>query len=583
MLIELHIRNFAIIDEVHLEFTNGFNVITGETGAGKSILIDAVSVVTGAQAGRDFVRAGADKAVIEATFQVPEHLHKVYERIFAAAEIDYETLNEVQLAREIRANGRSVARINGSPCKVSDFREVAQHLLNLHGQSDNIALLQPRSHIYMLDRYAHLEGTRTDLAALVRELQDVRRQIATLQEDEEATARRVEMLEYQVAEIEGANLKPNEDDALKQESNLLANSEKLLELATATEQLLIGDELEDLGAAGMLEEASDLLSQLAILDDKLKPLSELAETITIQLEELVDGVSTYTEHADVPPGRLDKVEARLAEIQSLKRKYGGTLQDVMDYAVKARTELDNIQHSEVRAKELAHREHELLIQIGEVSLTLSTQRKTASERLAKLVEQELTELRMGAGKFSVKIEHVEDEENGCIIDDKRYKFDNTGIDQIEFLLATNIGEPLKPLAKVASGGEASRAMLALVNVLSQADQTPTMIFDEVDAGIGGRLGTVIGEKLWRISTSHQVLCITHLAQLASFSDVHFRVLKDVVNERTVTVVNRLDPAQRLLELADMLGSETSSARQNARDLLNIAQQIKAGEKAEVSS
>jgi DNA repair protein RecN (Recombination protein N) len=583
MLLELHIQNFAIIDDVHLEFTEGFNVITGETGAGKSILIDAVGVVTGAQADRNFVRAGADKAVIEATFQVPEHLHKLYERLFDANEIDYDVLDEVMLSREIRANGRNVARINGSPCKVAVFREVAQFLLNLHGQSDNIALLQPRSHIYLLDRYANLEGTRNDLGELVRELQAIRRQIASLQQDEAATARRVEMLEYQVAEIEGAQLKPNEDDDLKQESNLLANSEKLLSLATRTEQLLIGDEVEDLGAAGMLEEAADLLAQLAILDDSLKPLAELVETINIEMEELVDGVSTYTENADVPPGRLDQVEARLAEIQSLKRKYGGSLEDVIAYAERARAELDDIQNSEERAEELAHREHELLIQIGEVSLTLSTQRKTAAERLARLVEEELSDLRMGAGKFSVKIEHVEDDENGCIIDDKRYKFDATGIDQIEFLLATNVGEPLKPLAKVASGGEAARAMLALMNVLSQADRTPTMIFDEVDAGIGGRLGTVVGEKLWRISTAHQVLCITHLAQLASFSDIHFRVVKDVVKERTVTVVTRLDPAQRLLELADMLGSETSSARQNARDLLHIAQQIKAGQKAEVSS
>lgn len=584
MLIELHIRNFAIIDEVHLEFTNGFNVITGETGAGKSILIDAVNIVTGAQADREFVRAGADKAVIEATFQVPAHLHKVYQRIFDAEEIDYDALDEVLLTREIRSNGRSVARINGSTCKVGVFRDVAQHLLNLHGQSDNIALLQPKAHVHLLDRYANLENTRADLAVLVRELHSIRREMASLQQDEEAKARRVEILEYQVAEIEGAHIKPQEDEALKEESNLLANSEKLLELASNTEQLLLGDGMEELGAAGMLEEATELLAQLAILDEKLKPLAELAESMSIQMEELVDGVSNYTEAADIPPGRLDKVEARLAELQGLKRKYGGgTLEMVLEYGRKARNELEGIQNSEERAEALQHREHELLIQIGEVSRTLSTQRKTAAERLSRLIEAELAELRMGAGRFSVRIEHVEDNANGCIIDDKRYQFDATGIDRVEFMLATNVGEPLKPLAKVASGGEAARAMLAMVNVLSQADETPTMIFDEVDAGIGGRLGTVIGEKLWRISTQHQVLCITHLAQLASFSDVHFRVMKDVVDGRTITVVDKLDPAKRLLELADMLGAETTSARQNARDLLNIAQQIKAAQEAEVSS
>lgn len=580
MLQELHIQNFAIIDDIHLQFSNGFNVITGETGAGKSILIDAVNMVLGAPADKDFVRAGAERAFVEAVFTVPEHFHPLLAHTFNTEEIEYETLSEVIVTREIRRNGRSVSRINGSTTKTSVVKEIATQLINIHGQSDNINLLQPREHVFMLDRYAHLENTRADLGELVRELTGIRREIKRLQEDEATLARRVEMLEYQVEELDGADLKPNEEEELRQESNRLANSEKLYEYTLGATELLDGEERQEGGAVAMLEEAADFISRVAKLDSNIGDLAELAENISVQAEELADSLRHYLEQMDVTPGQLDRIETRLALIASLKRKYSVvSVPDLLDYLQRAKEELEDISDSEARIVELQHREHELLIQIGEVSLTLSSQRRVAAERLSKIVEAELQQLRMEASRFQVSLDRTEDS-NGCIIDNNRYAFDLTGIDRVEFLISTNYGEPLKPLAKVASGGEASRAMLALINALSQADQTPTMIFDEVDQGIGGRLGTVIGEKLWRISQDHQVLCITHLAQLASFADIHFRVMKDVVNERTVTNVYKLDPAQKLLELADMLGSEADSARQNARDLLVIAQQAKSGNKIE---
>ncbi|PJF44245.1 MAG: DNA repair protein RecN [Phototrophicales bacterium] len=578
MLQELHIQNFAIIDDVHLSFSEGFNVITGETGAGKSILIDAVNVVLGSQADKDFVRAGAERAIIEAVFTVPEHAKPLINRIFDTEEIEYETLDEVVITREVRKNGRSTSRINGTTTKTSVIKEIAALLINIHGQNDNAALMKPKEHIYILDRYAHLENTRDTLGELVRELNDVRRSIKRLQQDEATLARRVEMLEYQVEELTSADLRPDEEEELRQESNRLANYEKLYDLIISASALLDGDDRQEGGAITMLEEASVFVSRAAMLDPNLKEAAELAELVSVQAEELADSLRRYLDAMDVTPGQLDRIEARLALIASLKRKYSAlNIPELLAYLKKAQEELANISNSEAHIVELQQKEHELLIKIGEVSLTLSTQRKTAADRLAKAVEEELSQLRMENARFEVNITNYEDPE-GCFINNKRYAFDMNGIDQVEFLISTNFGEPLKPLAKVASGGEASRTMLALINALSQADQTPTMIFDEIDQGIGGRLGAVIGEKLWRISQNHQVLCITHLAQLASFADVHFRVMKDVIDDRTVTHVTQLDPAQKLLELAEMLGPEASSARQNARDLLVIAQQTKAAPK-----
>lgn len=580
MLQELHIQNFAIIDDVHLSFSKGFNVITGETGAGKSILIDAVTVVLGGQGDKDFVRAGADRAVVEAVFSVPDHVKPMLGRLFEAEEIEHDNLDEVVITREVRQNGRSVSRINGSTSKSSVVKEIAAQLINIHGQSDNVSLMQPKEHIFMLDRYAHLVNTRLALGDLVRALSGVRREIKRLQQDEAALARRIEMLEYQVEELKSAELRPDEEEDLKQESNRLANSEKLYEFTISASALLDGEDRQEGGAVTMLEEAFDFISRLATLDPNLQDLAELAETVSVQAEELADSLRHYLDQMDVTPGQLDRIEARLALIASLKRKYSVfSVPELLNYLKKAENELSDISNSEARIVELQQEEHELLIKIGEVAHTLSVQRKTAAERLSKIVEAELAQLRMENSRFQVEIMNYEDPE-GCFVDNQRLAFDMNGIDQVEFLISTNFGEPLKPLAKVASGGEASRTMLALINALSQADQTPTMIFDEVDAGIGGRLGTVIGEKLWRISKDHQVLCITHLAQLASFADIHFRVVKDVVNERTVTNVARLDPAQKLLELAEMLGSEATSARQNARDLLVIAQQAKSGQQVE---
>lgn len=577
MLQELHITNFAIIDDVHLKFTKGFNIITGETGAGKSILIDAVNTALGAQADRDFVRSGAEKATVEVSFGVPPVLQTQLQTMLEDDEIDFSEPDEILLSREIKARGRSVARINGTIVKLSTYREVGAMLVDIHGQSDNLSLLKPRLHIYLLDRFADLEESRATLTTLVKRLQQIRHEIEGLQQDEAALERRIEILEYQIQEIETAHLRPGEDEELKAESNRLANSERLLEFTTEVERLLNGDDLGEVGAVDLLGEAALILSRITPLDPSINDLAELAETVSVQVEELAEGMRRYGERIDLTPGQLDKIEERLALLSNLKRKYGGSIEAVLGFLERARRELDGITHSEERLEELQAQEDDLLYQIGGLAANLSQRRQKAAQKLARMVEEQLKDLRMEAARFEVRIEQHPDE-GGCYVNDQRLAFDATGVDDVEFMLATNFGEPIKPLAKVASGGETSRSMLALKQVLSQADQTPTLIFDEIDSGIGGRLGAVIGQKLWRLADGHQVLCITHLAQLASFADVHFRVRKKVVGKRTITEVDQLDGNGRLAELAEMLGAETDSARQSAHELLEMARQIKDGQR-----
>lgn len=576
MLVELHIKDFAIIDQISLHFREGLTVITGETGAGKSIIVDAVNLVLGGPTDRDFVRAGASRAAVDAIFRIPANLRDSIKPLLDEEAVEYDTLDELTMTREVRDNGRSFARINGTPCKLSTYKEIGGLLVDIHGQSEHLSLLKPKQHVYLLDRFANLQEARLELAGLVRHYHQVQREIEALQQDEAAVARRVDILEYQIEEIETARLRTGEEEELQAESKRLANSEKLFELTAEVRRLLYAGEAGESAAVELLDEAAIVLGKLAKLDGDIQAAAELAQTISVQAEELAEDVRRYADRIDVTPGRLDEVEERLQTIGLLKRKYGGSVEAVLKFLEKARGELASITSSGERLQELHQNREALLREIGEKSAKISTSRHAAGKEISAAIEGELKHLRMAAARFEVQIENQEDPE-GCYVGDKRYEFDVTGIDHVEFMLATNFGEPLKPLAKVASGGETARSMLALKSVLSRADETPALIFDEIDQGIGGRLGTVVGEKLWRLSGHHQVFCVTHLAQLASFADSHFRVSKHVVGNRTITQVQRLENDTRLTELMEMLGTDTESGRQSAGDLITLANQVKAGE------
>ncbi len=581
MLQELRIKDFAIIDELTLTLDPGFLVITGETGAGKSIIVDAVNLLLGERSDATLVRGGADRAVIEGIFAIPPALQADVQALLEAEGLDSELPDEVILSREVRSSGRSLARINGTTCNLAVYREIGGMLVDIHGQGEHLSLLRPAQHIYLLDRYAGLEDARAGFKEVVRALEQVRAEIKSLLTDEAALARRIDMLQYQVQEIDSAALRPDEEVELQQERNRLVNAEKIAELATEAQYALLGDMGETSGVDLLAQAAIDL-SRLAKLDPTIAEYAELAESLSAQADELARTVRQYREDIEYDPHRLDQIEERVEIITRLKRKYGGSIEAALAHADKARAELESITHSEERLAELRAQEDRLLHQIGTLAAQLSAKRRAAAQKLTEAIVRELDELKMQGARFEVQIAWQDDPE-GCFVEDRRLAFGPNGIDQVEFYMAANVGEPLRPIAKVASGGETSRIMLALKSVLTHADQVPTLIFDEIDQGIGGRIGAVVGQKLWRLSDRHQVLVVTHLAQLAGFGDAHYRVSKHVQNKRTVTQVQRLDDQGRVDELAEMLGAETDSARQSAYDILMLARRLKEGRRLETTA
>jgi len=570
MLTELTITNFAIIDNLALTFAPGFNVLTGETGAGKSIIIDAVSLLLGGRSEVTMVRAGAEAARLEGVFRLNAELRAAVDPILEREELQAdEDTNTLTLAREIRREGRNVCRVNGRTVSLAILKEIGQQLVDIHGQSEHLSLLRVREHVYLLDRYAELEAQRAELAAAARELNSVRHELGELVRGEKDAARRIDLLNFQINEIASAKLKPGEDKTLLEERTRLANAEKLA--ALADEAIIAAAEgAEDQhSAADLLGQAVRALNSLTKIDPTLEQYRDTAQSLSEQLTELGRDLRGYREAIEFNPKRLDQVEERLDLIKTLQRKYGNTIEEVIAFGGKAGTDLEGITHAGERIEALRKQEEALLKKIGKLGQALSEARRKAGERLVTGIEAELQDLKMEGAKFGVDVQWEEADDGAFVNKDKRVAFDSTGIDRIEFLIAPNPGEGLKPLVKIASGGETARLMLALKGVLARADRTPTLIFDEIDQGIGGRVGTVVGRKLWGLSANHQVLCITHLPQLAGFGDAHFKVAKRVSGERTTTEVQSLSPAERVDEITQMLGTEGKAARQSAEELLKM--------------
>ncbi len=580
MLSELFIQDFAIIDQLHLRFESGFNVLTGETGAGKSIIIDAVSLLLGGRAEVDLIRSGASQATVEGIYVLDEEVRSALDPLLEKDGLEGDDPTTLVLAREIRRGGRNVSRVNGRSVTLKLLREVGEYLVDIHGQTEHLSLMRVREHVELLDRYGELWPLRDRFAALVRELRIVRRELAGLRRDERELARRVDLLQYQVSEIDAARLEPGEDEELAQERTRLANAEQLRELADQAYYSLYGGDGDSASAVDLVQASARALAGLVRLDPSTVDLGESVQTASYQLEDLAESLRQYREQIEFNPRRLNQVEERLALIHSLQRKYGDSIEEVLAYADRARRELETIEHSEERIAELEAEEDLLLHEVGRVGAELSAQRQEAGERLAAGIEAELGELSMARARFGVDIAWRDDDE-GAFVEGRRVGFDLSGLDRVEFLVAPNVGEPLKPLVRIASGGETSRLMLALKTVLAQADRTPTLIFDEIDAGIGGRIGAVVGQKLWGLTVgdggkvrNHQVLCVTHLPQLACYGDLHFHVRKGVVEGRTVTSVHLVDDQEREMELAGMLGTVTEQTWASAREMLLASQQDK---------
>ncbi|NDJ33233.1 MAG: DNA repair protein RecN [Chloroflexi bacterium] len=575
MLSEITIKDFAIIDHLTLQFEPGFNVLTGETGAGKSIILDAVSMLLGARADTAFVRAGAKSAMVEGVFTITnplleDHVRSVLER----EEIEAESPDMVIISREIKRAGRSVARVNGTTTTNAVIQELGEALVDIHGQGDYLSLLKPETHLELIDRFAALEGDRAAFAKLVRRIEKVRVERRKLIQNEEALKARAEMLSFKVEEIAAADLKKGELETLQEEGKLLANAEQIAALVSDAYQALVAASEEGVSVLDLLADAAGALAKLSAIDGEATAMADMAEELSVQAEELASQIADYQDNIEFDPVRLQQVELRIDLIKTLMRRYDeASVEALLEAAQDAAAELKTIRNSDERITELEAEEARLLVEIGEAGAALSARRAEAGAELSRLVEEHLADLRMDRARFSVAVEQQDDPE-GAPVGDYRVAFDVTGIDRIEFMLAPNPGEPFKPMAKIASGGETSRIMLALKTVLSNADDTPTLIFDEIDTGIGGRIGAIVGQKLWSLSDAHQVLVVTHLPQLAGFADAHFKVEKQTDGDRTLTHVYPLEPDLRVDELAQMLGAETGSSRQNAQDILAYVQQIK---------
>lgn len=580
VLAELTIRDFAIIDHLELSFGPGFNVLTGETGAGKSIIIDAVSMLLGGRGDASLVRSGTDQATIEGVFHLDGESRAAIDPLLEQEGLEGDDPGILLLSREIRREGRNVCRVNGRAVALKVLEGVGQHLVDIHGQTEHLSLMRVREHLDLLDRYGELWPLREQVAALVATLRGVRRELAELRHDERELARRMDLLQYQVDEIEAARLEPGEEEDLVQERNRLANAEQLQELSDEAFRALYEGGEEQASAVDLVQMAARALAGLGRLDPSTAPLGESAETLSYQLEDLAESLRDYRDGVEFNPRRLNQVEERLILIRNLQRKYGDSIDDVLAFAGRARRELETIEHSEERIAELEVEEGRLLREIGQAGAALTDRRRQAGEWLAAGIEGELDELSMARARFAVDLGWRDDEE-GAYVGEQRVAFDATGLDRVEFLVAPNVGEPLKPLVRIASGGETSRLMLALKTVLAQADRTPTLIFDEIDAGIGGRVGSVVGRKLWGLTVGsdgaqsdarrHQVLCVTHLPQLASYADLHLQVSKGIVGERTVTGVQRLEEEAREREIAGMLGALTDRTQASAREMLVASQ------------
>jgi len=571
MLTELHIQNFAIIDKLDLRFDSGLIILTGETGAGKSIILDAVVMLIGGKADTTFVRTDSDAAFVEAVFQLTGPEKEAVHFILNREEL-MDDPNYVTLMREVRKEGRSVARINGRTVNVGLLKELGALLIDIHGQAEHLSLLDPRAHLGLLDRYAEVGRPLSDYRQTYHSLLNLRRELTDLRKAQSDADRRIEMLTYQAEEIESARLKAGEDEELRKERDRLANAESLAQ--NAQEALAVLDEgsPETPAATDLIGQAAQALATLAKIDAGQAELANQADLLLDTISDVIHGLRDYLEEIEFNPKRLEDVEERLDVIHSLVRKYGGSIPAVVAYGADARKQLDTITGAADRINELEMQEARLLEKIAKQGGALSEKRKSAALTMSKGIEAELDDLKMASARFGVDFQTKPDVNGAPLQDGTCIAFDQNGFDRVEFLIAPNPGEGLKPLAKIASGGETSRLMLGLKNVLARADEVPSLIFDEIDQGIGGRVGMVVGHKLWNLSRTHQVFCVTHLPQLAVFGDQHYQVQKLVNNGRTLTRVERLDGESRLLELSQMLGEVGEGTLRSAHELLQSARQ-----------
>ena len=556
MLELLHIENIAIIEAADIEFAPGFNALTGETGAGKSIVIDSLSAVLGQRTSRELIRTGAEKAFVSAAFSgmAPE----LTETLGIQPEADGTLL----LQREIQTDGKNVCRVNGRPVTVGQLRALGARLLNIHGQHDGQQLLDEEQHIVYLDSFGRVESLAITYAEKYKNFTDIRRQIGALQMDEAEKARRVDTLQYQIEELRRAKLTPGEEEELTARRGMLRNAEKFLDAVAGADYALNGDDSGG-GALSALRQAQDALGGVRHLDDAFGQLYERLGEAYSEVYDIAATVEDKRGELDVSPGELDRVESRMDLLYRLKKKYGATVEDMLDYQARCEAELAQIEDAGDTLARLEQALSKAEKEARQAAQALSDARKAAADRLTAQILTELQQLDMGKIRFAV--------------DFAEKPLDSDGMDTVRFLMSANVGEELRPIHKIASGGELARIMLAMKNVLSEQDHVGTMVFDEVDTGVSGRAAQKVAEKMARISRRKQVLCVTHLPQLAAMADTHFSVEKGERGGRTYTEVRRLDREQRRRELARLTGGShvSQTMLDGAEELLAQAEAFRA--------
>ena len=572
MLLELRIKNFAIIEALNLEFKPGLIILTGETGAGKSIIMGALDMLLGQRVDMATLRKGSEFASVEAVFKIPQSVKAPVIQLLEKEEI-LEDPEYITLTRELRKDKRNTARVNGHRTNVGVLVELGEYLVDIHGQSEHLSLMRVNQHLGLLDRFSNTTDLLSKYQGVYSELKDVQAELNKLRQSDLEAEKRKELLTFQVDEIEQAGLEDGEEQILVERRTRLANAEKLADLS---QNILIL--LDD--APGHQPTVMDLIGQvvssvedLSKTDPGMAALNEKTGELSEGLFEVGKDLRSYLESLEFDPNELENVQDRLELIRGLQRKYGDTIPEIIAYQNQSQKELLEITDRGARIKELEELESRFLEELSRRGGELSRGRKQGALVLASELETQLNDLKMAGSRFEVDFKSGEDPEGVLTEEGQQVAYYSDGLEKVEFLIETNPGEGFKPLVKTASGGETARLMLAIKNVLAQADHISTLVFDEIDQGIGGRIGAVVGEKLYRLTAKHQVICITHLPQLAGFGQQHYQVSKDVEGGRSYIQVQEISGEERIKELATMLGGPSEKNLESARELLNYVSQV----------
>lgn len=557
MLRELYIKNVAVIDEAVIEFENGFNVLTGETGAGKSILIDSINMVMGSRSNKELVRTGADKATVSATFEVGQIQSKLED---LGIEIED---NRVILSRQISADGKSVCRCNGMMLPLATVREIGELMVDIHGQHDNQKIMNKRNHIDFLDDYGKYDDCVNEYKIIYKKYKEILKELSELNTDKEERARRLDLLSFQINEIESARLRAGEDEELEERRNFLENAEKIITAVQNAYEGLYGGEYQA-AAYDLIMKAAREIGSVREYNEQLGACSERLDSTMADIEDITSELKGFLDKSEYSEGELDEVETRLNVINTLKRKYGSTIEDINSYLEKIKAECERLYFGEENLERLQNEKKTAESELEKAAEKLSKMRKSAAAELEDKISKELSELDMPNVKFVVSVEKTDYHNDGC--------------DSVEFLISANVGEAPKPMNKIASGGELSRIMLAIKSVMADSDHSETMIFDEIDTGVSGRAAQKIAEKIAGFSGNCQVFAVTHLSQIAAMADAHFLIHKESHDNKTFTSVEKLGDEGRIKELGRIIGgvSVTETTLKSAAEMLEMAKSIKTG-------